>query len=51
MEENPAYQSVDTAAPSYQAVEPPQYENVVGVTSSDVQMEENPAYQSIDTAV
>ena len=41
MEENPADQPA----------EPPQYECVVGVTSSDVQMEENPAYQSVDTAV
>ena len=40
MEENPADQPA----------EPPPYECVVGVTSSDLQMEENPAYQSIDTA-
>ena len=40
MEENPADQPA----------EPPQYECVVGVTSSDVQMGENPAYQSVDTA-
>ena len=37
MEENPAYQTA----------EPPQYELVVGATSSYVQMEENPAYQSV----
>ena len=41
MEENPAYQPA----------EPPQYECVEGVTSSDVKMEENPAYQSVDTTV
>ena len=33
--------------PVNQPAEPPQYELVVSVTSSDVQMEENPAYESV----
>ena len=37
MEENPVNQPA----------EPSQYELVVSVTSSDVQMEENPAYESV----
>ena len=36
---------------AFQPAEPPQYEFVIGVTSSDVAMEENPAYQSVDTTV
>ena len=33
--------------PVYQPAEPPQYELVVGVTSSDAQMKENPAYEAV----
>ena len=36
---------------AFQPAEPPQYEFVIGVPSSDVAMEEKPAYQSVDTTV